>query len=307
MQRFFHNAAFVLALAAFSAISTTALADWDPLDPADVAKAKWIQMPDMSSTGLDVLDTLQPISPVPPLWKTLADDFPCTQTGPITDAHIWGSWLNDQVPLRSDGVTPDPGLIEFQISFWSDVPQNPTDPTSFSHPGNLLWTGLFQPGQFTWRDYGTAPEGFYDPNVGQIIGFDNRVIQYNFPSLVDALGQYFVQQQGNIYWFEVQANVLNTPGLAEATFGWKTRDPDPTHFHGGHFLDDAVFADTAGFAGAPSPWRELRYPGGHPLQFDSIDLAFVLTVPEPGTIAMAGIGLAVLAGMVYQRRKAAVC
>jgi hypothetical protein len=300
MQRNFINAALTLVIAAsLLAASSTARADWTYGYPPDMAKAKWIQMPDLSNTGLDVLDTIQPPSPVPPLWKTLADDFLCNQTGPITDAHIWGSWLNDQVPIDSQGLQ-DPGLVEFKISFWTDKQPDATIP--YSHPDQLLWTGYFLPGQFTWRDYATAPEGFFDPNVGQVIGFDNRVIQYNFPNLVDGLGNYFPQTAGNIYWFEVQANVL---GTAPATFGWKTRDPDPTHPGGGHDMDDAVFADTNGFGGPNiSFWRDLHYPPGHPLYPDSIDLSFVLTVPEPSSVAMAGLGLVALVGMVYRRRKA---
>src|SRR5271165_4505513 len=39
--------------------------------------------------GWDVRDSKNQI--------VLADDFPCNQTGPITDIHIWGSWLSDQI------------------------------------------------------------------------------------------------------------------------------------------------------------------------------------------------------------------
>ena len=64
-------------------------------------------MPDLNPTGLDVLDTLQPFGEQPQ-WKILADDFLCTQSGPITDIHIWGSWLNNVLPRNAEGV-PDPG------------------------------------------------------------------------------------------------------------------------------------------------------------------------------------------------------
>ena len=80
-----------------------AQADWNPGDPA-----KYVQLPDLSTsqpgaiTGMDVNATWQntstvvPPVPVYPFVKVLADDFPCTMTGPITDIHIWGSWLNDK-------------------------------------------------------------------------------------------------------------------------------------------------------------------------------------------------------------------
>lgn len=291
--------AFVVAFAGLAAQTT--LADWDPMNPSDLAAAKWIQMPDLSPTGMDVLATVQPISPVPSAWKTLADDFLCTQSGPITDLHIWGSWLNDVLPTNSAGL-PDASQIEFKVSFWSDQPAGgPIAP--YSHPDQLIWSGLFLPGQFKVNpNVLSAPEQFFDPNQGAIIGTDSQVYQYNFPNLVDAAGNSFVQTAGTIYWLEIQANVLTIPGTT-ATFGWKTRDPDQSHFGGGHFNDDAVFADTNGFNGANlSFWRELVYPSGHPLAGQSIDLSFVLTVPEPSTVMMAGLGLVALVGIGYRRR-----
>jgi hypothetical protein len=297
MQRNFKTFALVLFVAvAFCSMSTLSLADWDPNNPADVARAKWIQLPDLTSTGMDVLDTIQPISPIPSQWKTLADDFLCTQSGPITDAHIWGSWLNDILPTNS-ASQPDPGFMQFKISFWSDV--QPTVAIPYSHPGTQLWTGIFAPGQFQVNpNVITAPEQFYDPNIGQIIGTDSQVYQYNFNNLVDAQGLNFVQSVGTIYWFEVQAEILTPPtGIVPATFGWKTRDPSQ------HFMDDAVFADTNGFGGPNiSFWRDMIYPAGHPLHPLSIDLSFVLTTPEPSSIAMAGLGLVALVGMLYRRR-----
>lgn len=298
MKRNLSNIALVLIVTAvFYMVSTPSFADWDPTNPADVAKAKWIQLPDLSSTGMDVLATLQPNAAVPPgpQWKILADDFLCTQSGPITDVHLWGSWLNDILPQDSQGLS-DPGALRFKLSFHSDVPATAT---SFSHPGAELWSAIFSPGQFKVNpDVIAANEQFYDPNLDAIIGTDHEVYQYNFTSLFDALGNPFVQSQGTIYWLDVQTEVLNVQGVVPAVFGWKTRDPSQ------HFNDDAVFADTAGFAGAlTTVWNELRYPAGHPLQGQSIDLSFVLTVPEPSSLALFGLGAVALAGYVWRRSK----
>jgi hypothetical protein len=310
MQRSLTNCCLVLlTFTTASLICTPAAADWSPDNPDDVALSKWRQLPDLSPNGMDVLATIQPNQPTSGLWKILADDFRCTQSGPITDIHIWGSWLNNVLPSRE--VAPgefvlDPGAVTFKLSIHSDVPDpNPTDPADYSHPGEQLWSAFFLPGTYQVNpNYSptSVQESFYDPNLGQIIGIDNQVFQYNF----DPIPEPFIQEQGKIYWLDVQALVHNADGTPEATFGWKTRDPNPEHFGGGHFNDDAVFADTDSFGDPvpPEDWRELRYPEGHELAGLSIDLSFVLTVPEPSSVAMAGLGLIALAGMIYRRRRA---
>ena len=81
--------------------------------------SKWFQLPDLSQNGFDVR-ALRP--------KILADDFFCTKSGPITNIHIWASWLND---------LPDP-MATFQLGFWSDVPGS-TVPS-----GELIANGTFE-------------------------------------------------------------------------------------------------------------------------------------------------------------------
>src|SRR5262249_17743666 len=70
---------------------------------------------------------------------TLADDFLCTNSGPITDIHLWGSWLRDNI---------DPNVI-FTLSIWSDVPKQTNGGTIIpSHPGAVLWSEPFGPGEY---------------------------------------------------------------------------------------------------------------------------------------------------------------
>ncbi len=178
----------------------------------------------------------------------------------------------------------------------------------------LLWQGIFQPGQFQVAPWGQADERFYDPNLDThlpqapngVIGADSLVFQYNFENLGP---DPFVQTKGDIYWLDVQALVLDANTEVPAVFGWKTREWDPSRFGGGHFNDDAVYGDTATFTGPLLPggisgsgWNEMRYPLGHPLAGQSIDLAFVLTVPEPGTIALGGLGLMAVVAVAFRRR-----
>src|ERR1035441_5003251 len=70
----------------------------------------------------------------------LADDFSCSQTGPITDIHIWASWLGD----AATAVIPD---IPITLGIWSDVAAttNADGLPVPSHPGQPLWNQTFFP------------------------------------------------------------------------------------------------------------------------------------------------------------------
>lgn len=252
-------------------------ADWDPSDPA-----KWIQLPDLNPTGLDVNATFNPFTSLGSPGRIVADDFLCTLSGPITDIHIWGSWLFDFVPTSP---------VQFHLSIHSDIPAGTGD-IPWSRPGQELWSVNVLP--TAARIYGQGNELFYDPPNG-IIGGDTQVWQYNF--LFDEQTA-FEQQEGTIYWLDVQALVLDQSAL----FGWKTRDP-----FDGHFNDDAAWNLTPEFGGPiidPS-WHELRYPEGHPFQGQSMDMAFVLTttaIPEASTWAATGF-LTAIAGLTLWRRR----
>jgi hypothetical protein len=278
-------------------LDAPARADWDPAMPT-----KWVQLPDLNSlpgaiTGMDVNATWQllnvPPQPNYPFVKVLADDFPCTTTGPITGIHIWGSWLDDRVNPKT----------QFHLSIHEDVPANPAT-GMYSHPGNVVWQGDFVPGSYIAKPWAQAQELFYDPNTDNVIGADTQVWQYNFP--VPA-SKAFVQQgtaaAPKVYWLDVQAVV---PG--QEVFGWKTSVD--------HWNDDAVFADTnfplsqggvlVGPLTAPPFWKDMHYPVNHPYAGHSIDQAFAITtepVPEPGTLVLLGCGLVGLFCHAWRKRK----
>ena len=234
------------------AFAAPANADWDPAQPY-----KWVQFPDLSDAGMDV-NASEP-------YYLLADDFPCTTAGPITDIHIWGSWYQDVLP---EG---DPNSVVFTLSIHADIPESVSQ-TGYSMPGELLWIRTFQPGSFTvqmWED--NLMEGWFEPpDIYEPFG-DTICWQYNF--FIDEADAFY--QQGTpdtpvVYWLDVQADPLD----ADAWFGWKTSID--------HWNDDAVW----GYGPEPytEPWFELRYPPGHPYFPESIDLAFVITgeeEPEP--------------------------
>jgi hypothetical protein len=239
---------FVIVLSAWSA---AALADWD-----ETMAAKWVQFPDETVYGIDVNASYGFI---------LADDFECTEAGPIKDIHIWASWLNDYLPMG------DPDAVRFTLSIHSDIPASES-PTGYSMPGEVLWYRDFQPGEFTariWIDY--VEEGWMDPPESYIFPGDFVIWQYNF-YIPD--GEEFWQQgtpdEPVVYWLDVKAE----PFDGAAMLGWKTsRD---------HWNDDAVWGE--GYEPYIGPWFELRYPPGHELWGESIDLAFVITGLEPSDL-----------------------
>jgi len=283
-------------------LAGAALADWDETQPA-----KWVQLPDRSPEGMDVKVGYSFLpGTVEPVKKVLADDFECTQTGPITDIHIWGSWKDDELPtFGPDGgiVTTDAGNISFRLGIWSDKPahRDPLGHENHSQPFELLWSQTFEPGEFSVIDAFQGPEGWYDPNEG-FWEPDNhyRAFQYNF--FIDEADAF--QQQGGsgpdeeiVYWLSVDVDVLDMETDIEyvAEFGWKTSEQ---HWNDDATFRDEIWVDDPGMPGGgfflPEPWRELRYPDGHPFQMQSIDMAFVIT-PEPATMTLLAIGgLAVL-------------
>jgi len=271
--------AIITAMVVSAFLAVPASADWDIDD--DLFKMHWPQLPDLE-TGLDVRATFP---------KVLADDFLCTQTGPITDIHIWGSWLGDEFPTGPDGMQ-DPGNVTFRLSLHKNIPvQAGTE--DFSKPGEEIWHGFFSPGSYKWRVWARdLDEGFFDPNIpaGQnpIIGHDSMVIQYNF-RVPDTAVQPF-QEEGNIYWLDVMA-ILPPDQPTMTMFGWKSSLDA--------FEDDAVYGHVTPDGILLNDWQPLIYPFGHPYEGESMDLSFVI-VPEPATMTLLLLGAA---GLLYRKRR----
>ena len=158
-------------------------------------QVKYVQWPDRQA-GFDVWDN----GP----W-VLADDFICTNTGPVTDIHIWGSWLKDQPTTN----------LNFWIGIYDDVPALPTSP---SHPGNLKWQQWFGPGQYVRTLDGSGIEQFLDPGPPSIMGPDSNIWYYCFYP-TNAFIQEGTLNAPKIYWLVVHSDT--PPGSGEQ-FGWKS-------------------------------------------------------------------------------------
>jgi len=195
----------------------------------------------------------------------IADDFPCTETGWITDIEFNG-WA----------VVGAVGISSFRITFWSDVPATPNEE---SHPGE--------------EPLRTIEVGEVDP--GDPLGpgwqkIDEYLYKINIPE-----DSWFLQEKDRIYWIGIQA-VMGGSG----SFNWIFRDRKADTSG-----DDAVFSSTGA-----APWKHWGWPDADPSVppeyyegtlpaewYKSADMSFRLTgipVPEPGMLALAGLGLLAL-------------
>jgi hypothetical protein len=221
---------------------------------------KWIQEPDLSTTGMDVNATKSNI---------LADDFRCKVTGLITDIHLWGSWYHDELPEEG------PAAVKFRLSIHEDIPDPDGSGPLYSMPGPPVWMHEFQPDQFYARPYmEQLDEGWFEPPSNYEQHGDTICWEYDFDISQFPFVQRGSEEYPKVYWLDVQAEPMD--GLTY--FGWKTSL--------NHWNDDAVYG--MGNEPYPGPWYELRYPLLHPMAGQSIDLAFAITGRmQPPTLTIA--------------------
>jgi hypothetical protein len=231
-------------------------------DPGDGHKMHFPQLPD--TMGMDV-NFMEP--------KILADDWRCSGTGPVEDIHFWFSAFFDWLELEQDLHDQ---IFNVHVSIHANIPDPDGSGNQYSMPGSLLWDMDFPPDapEISFREYGRGLQDWLDPNTGEYWPQNHfKIFQCNIYNIPDP----FIQQRDSIYWLDIT--------IASAQpLGWKTSDRDkyPQPYTGSHFEDDAVWGDLP----YPIFWNELRYPLGHPYEFESADLAFVITGDTTGT----GIG-----------------
>jgi len=259
--------------------------------PSDV---DWRVVPQVPPTG----------SPFPePNWN-VADDFQSNGL-PILTVRWWGSYFDPIYEPRPtpDGNQFDPAIEEgYIISFFSDVPANPDLGNPFSHPGELLGTYVapkekvkIEPIPF--QDWGQHNVWQYEVNLQ-----DTHLFH---PSPL-ATPISFDEVKDEIYWISIVAE----NGAAIDPDTWEIRHLDPAidplmleHFWGWltrpHFFNDVptetkllmpVDPTTDEMLWQYGPWRPIQ-----PKHQTFPDMTFeLLTIPEPATLALVGLGALVL-------------
>jgi uncharacterized repeat protein (TIGR01451 family) len=211
-------------------------------------KMHYPQLPDPN--GWDIVATLgYDVHP----GILCADDFLCTESGPITDIHFWGSWLYDvEAPIAG-----------FFLSIHENIPGPP-----YSMPGAELWSTVVTDFDVTLE--GQGAQGWYDPNI---FWWEHPNHSLYFRYDIDSIPEPFVQDSGTIYWLSVMADI-GPPGYEAIPgmplWGWKTSISP-------HFEDDAVW----------SPWTPPGYawqPLEDPRTGMTLDMAFVITSTAPSVL-----------------------
>jgi len=210
------NKAVVLAIVAVMVAGTSlsVLADWNP---GDGHKMHYPQLPD--EAGWDVYATAG-LSQYGYPEICLADDWMCSETGPVTDIHFWGSWKG--------GI--EGNILAFVIAIAADIPAS-QNPDGYSKPGTTLWERTF----YDWAAVPIDPpslEGWYDPYAGEIIYDDHsNYFQYNIVDIIDP----FYQIEDTIYWLSISAIVEYDQTGLQPLWGWKSTED--------HWNDDACWAE----------------------------------------------------------------
>ncbi len=180
-------------------------------DPWANHKMHWPQLPDEDGWDVHVQN---------PMF--LADDWTCSETGPVTDIHWWGSWLDE-----AEGV-----INSFVIKVWTDIPVDPPS-IMYSRPGTQIWEFVAAAGTFDiiplMPEDAAMWEGWYDPSLLYHIYPDHQ--EYFRYDLILPEQAWFDQIEGTVYWLSIEC-IVEDQGL-EHYWGWKNTED--------HHLDDAVF------------------------------------------------------------------
>ncbi|MCP4713340.1 MAG: hypothetical protein GY869_32320, partial [Planctomycetes bacterium] len=116
----------------------------------------------------------------------------------------WGSFQNWENP------TPPWWPLGFHIVIWEDVPKNPDDYTSFSHPGKAVWEYYSYDYQWNFAGFDKDPRVFNGTGDPTTDMFQPTIHDSCFQFYCDIpLDQWFYQKPSacgtNVYWISISA------------------------------------------------------------------------------------------------------
>jgi uncharacterized repeat protein (TIGR01451 family) len=177
--------AMVLIAASMTSMTNVAVADWEP---GDGHKMHYPQLPP-GPEGCSVMATVSG-SPC-----YVADDWQCSESGPVTDIHFWGHCLGSPCGIQSFeiriakktnyGVGPIEWVREFPIS---DV--------------------------IVSAPIGATPLHWFNPLTGD---YDDNVSGMYWQYNIENIDNPFIQVEGEEYWLIIGAHM----SVAGALWGWE--------------------------------------------------------------------------------------
>ena len=209
-------------------VSSAVLGDWSP---GDRHKMHSPQLP--NPNGWDICLVHQ----------SLADDFQCSQSGPISDIHFWVSWKGDEASFKS---------VTWQVSICAD---------RAGQPGVTLWT--LGPGSATVssRLYGKGDQGWYCPDSPLAVPHDHiDIYQVNITEIRNP----YNQTEGRIYWLVISAQT----GSSRAEVGWKTSSSS--------YFDEVVYQTAlGGWTAIGTKTHDLAFviTSRYPVEVDTLSMS----------------------------------
>jgi len=126
--------------------------------------------------------------------QTVADDWMCTNSDPITHVRWWGSFYR----WKQAAPLPHPEMpIHFHILFWTDVPADPENPDSFSHPGSAIHEIQASTYAYTCQ----FQQWEFDPHTSEYEAY------FVFDSELDRSEWFFPEptSETTVYWISITA------------------------------------------------------------------------------------------------------
>ena len=184
-----------------------------------------------------------------PANETLvADDWRCLRRTPVTAIVWFGSYIGYAYEACGTYLMPLPIKPDhFKLTVWTDVPANPGDPNSYSHPGSSIWQYVTSTYDEVFVGYDKYPHG--EPN--------EPVFRYSVRLPED---KWFHQPDFNeVFWLSVQA-VYDTH-QPNYKWGWTNHQ---------HMFNDGAVKGIKELSGQWQ-WRKVVEQ-----QDNSADMSFIL-------------------------------